>query len=89
MPVRAIWGRRISTAWPSVEARYDVLREGHPELVTAPSPDAGHWVMYEQPAAYNAALIEMLEIPAARAAEMACCSRTRREQRCQRVGDAG
>lgn len=61
-PVRAIWGANDSTALPSVEARYNALREGHPELVTRTIQDAGHWVMYEQPSAYNAALVEMLEL---------------------------
>lgn len=61
VPVRAIWGADDSTALPSVEARYDVLRAGHPELVTRTIAKAGHWVMYEQPAAYAAALVEMLE----------------------------
>jgi pimeloyl-ACP methyl ester carboxylesterase len=59
-PLKAIWGGDDQTAWPSVEARYEVLREFHPELVTRTVPDAGHWVMYEQPTAYNAALIEVL-----------------------------
>jgi pimeloyl-ACP methyl ester carboxylesterase len=59
-PLKAIWGGNDQTAWPSVEARYEVLREHHPELVTRTIPDAGHWVMYEQPVAYNAALIELL-----------------------------
>ena len=62
VPVRAIWGAEDQTAWPSVEVRYDVLREGHPELITRTVPDAGHWVMYEQPAAYNAALLEVLAL---------------------------
>jgi pimeloyl-ACP methyl ester carboxylesterase len=62
VPVRAIWGANDQTAWPSVEARYDVLREGHPELVTRTVPDAGHWVMYEQAAGYNAALLEVLDL---------------------------
>lgn len=62
VPVRAIWGANDSTALPSVEVRYAALREGHPELVTRTIPDAGHWVMYEQPAAYAAALIDMLEL---------------------------
>ena len=52
VPVRAIWGADDSTALPSIEARYGALREGHPELVTHTVPDAGHWVMYEQPDAY-------------------------------------
>ncbi len=60
VPVRAIWGADDSTALPSIEARYDALREGHPELITETIPDAGHWVMYEQPEAYTAALLRML-----------------------------
>ena len=62
VPVRAIWGAEDQTAWPSIEARYDALREGHPELVTRTVPDAGHWVMYEQPAAYTAALMDVLAL---------------------------
>lgn len=60
VPVNAIWGGDDQTAWPSIEARYEILREGHPELRTVTIPDAGHWVMYEQPAAYNEALIRTL-----------------------------
>lgn len=60
VPVRAIWGAEDQTAWPTVEARYDALHESHPELITRTIPDAGHWVMYEQPAAYTAALLEVL-----------------------------
>lgn len=62
IPVRAIWGGDDQTAWPSVEARYDALREFHPELVTRTVPDAGHWVMYEQAEGYNAALLEVLAL---------------------------
>jgi pimeloyl-ACP methyl ester carboxylesterase len=61
VPLRAIWGANDSTSLPSLEVRYDALREGHPELQTRTIADAGHWVMYEQAAAYNAALVEMLE----------------------------
>ncbi|MDX2154987.1 MAG: alpha/beta hydrolase [Hyphomicrobiaceae bacterium] len=61
VPVKAVWGGEDQTAWPSVEARYDVIRQSHPELITRTVPDAGHWVMYEQPAAYNQALVEVLE----------------------------
>jgi pimeloyl-ACP methyl ester carboxylesterase len=60
IPVRAVWGGDDQTAWPSVEARYDAIRQSHPELVTRTVPDAGHWVMYEQPEAYNQALKEVL-----------------------------
>lgn len=60
IPVRAIWGAGDSTAWPSIDARYAALREGHPELITHTIPDAGHWVMYEQPDAYVSVLMQML-----------------------------
>jgi pimeloyl-ACP methyl ester carboxylesterase len=62
VPLRAIWGALDQIAAPGVEARYAVLREHHPELVTRTIPDAGHWVMYERPAAYNAALLELLAL---------------------------
>lgn len=60
VPVRAVWGAGDQTAWPSVEARYDAIRQSHPELITRTVPDAGHWVMYEQPDAYNTALLKVL-----------------------------
>ena len=60
VPLNAVWGGDDQTAWPSIDARYEVLREHHPELRTITVADAGHWVMYEQPAAYNAALMEVL-----------------------------
>lgn len=60
IPVKAVWGGDDQTAWPSVEERYRVIGEYHPELVTRTVPDAGHWVMYEQPVAYNAALMNVL-----------------------------
>jgi pimeloyl-ACP methyl ester carboxylesterase len=60
VPLNAIWGARDQIATPGVEIRYAVLREHHPELRTRTIADAGHWVMYEQPAAYNAALLDLL-----------------------------
>ena len=65
-PLRAIWGERDAIARPSVEACFDVLRLYHPELVTRTIPGAGHWVMYEAPDAFNAALMELLELPSDR-----------------------
>lgn len=62
-PLRAIWGARDAIARPSVEACFDVLRLHHPELVTRTIPGAGHWVMYEAPDAFNAALTELLDLP--------------------------
>lgn len=66
-PLRAIWGERDAIARPSVEACFDVLRLYHPELVTRTIAGAGHWAMYEAPDAFNAALMELLELPPNRA----------------------
>ena len=60
LPVRAIWGGLDQTALPPIEESYAALRSGHPELVARTIPGAGHWVMYEAAAAYNAALLELL-----------------------------
>jgi pimeloyl-ACP methyl ester carboxylesterase len=60
VPLNAIWGALDQIATPGVEARYAVLREHHPELLTRTIADAGHWVMYEQPEAYSRALLELL-----------------------------
>ncbi len=61
VPVRAIWGEKDAVARPSVAAVFEVLSENHPELIWRVIPGGGHWVMYEQPEAYTAALLEMLE----------------------------
>lgn len=55
-PLTTIWGRKDVIGYPTVEACIDVLREHHPELVAEIVPDAGHWVMFEQADAFNAAL---------------------------------
>ena len=60
-PLRAIWGARDVLATPSVEARYAILRAHHPELRTWTIADAGHWVQYEQPAAFLQAIGEMAD----------------------------
>ena len=62
MPLRTIWGRNDVVAYPDVEAAIAVLALHHPEIVHRIIEDAGHWVMYEQADAFNAALLEMLEI---------------------------
>jgi 2-hydroxy-6-oxonona-2,4-dienedioate hydrolase len=62
VPVRAIWGADDQIALPSVEARYAAIRESHPELRTVTIPGAGHWAAYEQPAAFVAALVELLRL---------------------------
>lgn len=62
VPVKAIWGERDVLARPSVEACFEVLRLHHPELITRVIPGAGHWVMYEAADAFNAALLELLQV---------------------------
>mgnify|MGYP001248738931 CR=1 FL=1 len=64
-PLNAIWGEKDAVGRP--EAAFAVLRVAHPELIARTIPDAGHWVMYEQAAAYSAALLDVLavrELPA-------------------------
>jgi pimeloyl-ACP methyl ester carboxylesterase len=58
--VRGIWGARDAVAYPYVQERLDVLREVRPELRSEIIENAGHWVMYEAPDAFNAALSRML-----------------------------
>ena len=60
IPVRTIWGRQDIIATPTLDARLAVLRAHHPELQARLIDKAGHWVMYEQPAAFNAALLELM-----------------------------
>ena len=60
-PVGAVWGANDQIASiGGVEARFAAMRESHPDLVARIVPDAGHWAMYEQPDAFNAALAEVL-----------------------------
>jgi pimeloyl-ACP methyl ester carboxylesterase len=59
-PLAGIWGERDAVAWPEVPARLDVLRAIDPGLIAAIIPGAGHWVAYEAPEAFNAALLAVL-----------------------------
>jgi pimeloyl-ACP methyl ester carboxylesterase len=61
-PLRAVWGERDVLATPSIDARFAILRRGHPELATRIIRDAGHWAMYEQPEGFNRALLELLAL---------------------------
>jgi len=60
-PMRAIWGEFDQVAWPHIPERLAMLHEARPELISEIIPDAGHWVMYEAPDAFNAALLRMLQ----------------------------
>lgn len=60
IPLRTIWGANDIVAHPSLDTVLEILREHHPELKSEIIPDAGHWVMFEQADAFNAALLGML-----------------------------
>jgi 2-hydroxy-6-oxonona-2,4-dienedioate hydrolase len=59
-PLNTIWGTRDVLARPSLDARLAVLRRHHPELQVRRVEGAGHWVMYEAPEAFCAALLDVL-----------------------------
>ncbi|MCS6891929.1 MAG: alpha/beta fold hydrolase [Rhodovarius sp.] len=59
--LRAIWGGRDAVAWPQIPERLALLRAIRPELRSEVIENAGHWVMYEAPEAFNAALERMLD----------------------------
>ena len=59
-PMRAIWGARDQVSWPHIGERLAMLHQARPELVSEVIPNAGHWVMYEAPEAFNDALERML-----------------------------
>ncbi len=67
-PLNGIWGEYDAVAWPEVPARLAVLRARDPSLLEAIIPGAGHWVAYEAPEAFNAALLAMLARRAGRTA---------------------
>jgi pimeloyl-ACP methyl ester carboxylesterase len=60
-PLKTIWGTRDIVARPSLEARLAALRRHHPELEVRLIHGAGHWVAYEAAAAFNAALLSLLD----------------------------
>ena len=60
VPLKTIWGKQDIIATPSIAARLAILSEHHPELQFRLIDGAGHWVMYEQADAFNAALLDLL-----------------------------
>jgi pimeloyl-ACP methyl ester carboxylesterase len=60
--VHAIWGEH-DRPHPNPAAQEDVLRRYHPDLDFRVIPDAGHWVMYERPAEFNCAVLDILRRP--------------------------
>lgn len=64
VPVTGIWGARDVLAVPSISAVHPALtrfrRPWQPPVGWRQIEDAGHWVMYEQPDAFNRELIGVL-----------------------------
>lgn len=59
-PLGAIYGEEDAIARPHVQLRLDLVREMRPGAPVEKIPGAGHWVAYEAPEAFNAALDRIL-----------------------------
>lgn len=55
-----IWGDGDGYAAPYMEERHALFQSIQPGCEIRVIPGAGHWVMYEQPAAFNATLLDIL-----------------------------
>ena len=60
VPVNAIWGERDQLAYYTLQDRIGALRALCPAVELRIIPVAGHWVPYEFPDAFNAALADLL-----------------------------
>ncbi len=61
VPVGAVWGEHDQICKVGgAESRLAAIRESHPDLVARIVSDAGHWAMYEQAVAFNAALADVI-----------------------------
>jgi len=56
-----IWGDTDIYALGNREQRTTVMRQSHPDMRVSIVDDAAHWVMYEQPEAFNTALLSLLQ----------------------------
>jgi len=61
--MHGIWGVHDATAGgrEQIMARQDILRGFYPEAEVKTIEEAGHWVMYEHPDAFNDVLLELLD----------------------------
>lgn len=59
-PLGVIYGARDAICYPHVDQRLDLLRATRPGADARTVADAGHWVAYEQAAAFDATLADML-----------------------------
>jgi pimeloyl-ACP methyl ester carboxylesterase len=55
-----IWGDRDSTIGPYLHERSQWVQRFRPDARYYFIPDAGHWVAYEQPEAFNKAMLDLL-----------------------------
>jgi pimeloyl-ACP methyl ester carboxylesterase len=62
LPVDAIWGEH-DRPHPVPALQEQAIRRTHPNCDFRVIADAGHWVMYERPEAFNAALLDMVRQP--------------------------
>lgn len=58
--LHGIWGARDAYAAPYMQERIALFRSIQPDCEFRVIPGAGHWVMYEQAAAFNANLLDVL-----------------------------
>jgi pimeloyl-ACP methyl ester carboxylesterase len=66
MQVDAIWGEH-DRPHPNPPTQEAVIRGVHPDVAFHVIRDAGHWVMYERPAAFNRIVLDLLAQPLRRA----------------------
>ena len=59
-PLGAIWGEKDAPAAPDLPGRIAALRHVRPDAAVRVIPGAGHWVAYEAPQAFHAALNELM-----------------------------
>ena len=62
-PIDVIWAEH-DYIHPDPELNTQAIRQYHPQARLRVIPDAGHWPMYEQPEAFNAAVLDLLSQPA-------------------------
>lgn len=60
-PIDLIWGEH-DIPHPDPHAQLAVVRRYQPEATLRVIKDAGHWPMYERPEAFDAAVMEMLDL---------------------------
>jgi pimeloyl-ACP methyl ester carboxylesterase len=60
-PIAGLWGELDSTTYPFTHERAELMRRVQPGCPFETVPNAGHWAMYEEAAAFNDALLALLQ----------------------------